>query len=86
MLFIHINSGHDVLAGPFQPSLFVSRCGNPFNDSTFVHFWDVHVLRRAPFPYFPPSMARRMFVQEYTGTFGMDPSMWDGAATVCFCF
>ena len=33
-------------------------------------------------PYFPPSLARTSFVDAYTDEFGVEPSFWDGAATV----
>lgn len=81
-MIVHINEGHRLLAQPTEQTLFVSGAGNAFTDATFVHYWKVHALRGALFPYFAPSCARRIFVSEYTNTFGTDPSMWDGAAVV----
>ncbi|GAX82383.1 hypothetical protein CEUSTIGMA_g9811.t1 [Chlamydomonas eustigma] len=80
LLQAHISHGHKLLAAVGESSLFVSGSGAAFNDVTFVHFWRTHVLKFAPFPYFPPSAARRMFVSAYTAVNGPESGLWDGAA------
>jgi hypothetical protein len=32
--------------------------------------------------YFPPSIARTVFVEDYTSEYGVEPDMWDGAAVI----
>jgi hypothetical protein len=39
--------------------------------------------RSAPdLKYFPPSLARTVFVEDYTSEYGVEPDMWDGAAVI----
>jgi hypothetical protein len=35
-----------------------------------------------PQEYFPPSLARTMFVEDYTSEYGVPPEFWDGAAAI----
>ena len=79
-LLIHNDQGHDLITE--AENMFASGSGAKFNDSTFCTFFRSTCLKGAPFPPFPPSWARHIFVQEYCGVFGEDPDMWDGASTV----
>ena len=93
LFLAHIGQGHNVLtmdsatwrAGKATPpNLFVSRDGRAFSNATLVHYWSglmakVDTLGQS---YFPPSLARTMFVEEYTSAHGADPSTWDGCAAI----
>lgn len=88
LLVAHIAQGQELLVanrGPVSPevptNLFVSRYGNGFSDQTFSQWWS-GLLARTGMPHFPAVMARTSFVMDYTGKYGVDPNMWDGAAAI----
>jgi hypothetical protein len=84
-LLAHINAGHTLLTenSAGMTKLFVSRPGNAFNNSTFCHFWKTLMAQRGVVQdYFPPSVLRTMFVEEYTAAHGAEPDMWDGCAAI----
>ncbi|GAX82647.1 hypothetical protein CEUSTIGMA_g10073.t1 [Chlamydomonas eustigma] len=88
MLFLaHIYQGQKVLTQPYgqmTSNLFVSGAGNAFSDQTFVHYWRTLMDNEDTLgqQYFAPSLARTMFIEEYTSEFGMPPEMYDGAASI----
>lgn len=87
LLLFHIKEGHRALTGPFggrKPLMFNSSAGNEFSCVTFCQYWqkamrDMDTMGQE---YFCPSLARTMWVEDYTGENGVDPEMWDGAAAV----
>lgn len=87
LLLTHIKQGHKVLTqakGEKVVHLFVSRYSNPFSATTFNHYWE-NLMQRVDTmgqPYFAPSLARTMYVEDYTSEQGVHPDMWDGAAAV----
>jgi hypothetical protein len=86
LLLLHIEEGHKLLTqatGDECVSLFVTRTGKPFSDSNFTQYWD-KVMTSAPpeLSYFPPVLARTVFVEDYTSATGRPPNMWDGAAAI----
>jgi hypothetical protein len=88
LMLAHIAEGHGqlVLERPDRMlNLFVTRQGAAFNDATFVHFWRT-LMGATSLPeglaYFPPSLARTVFVEDYTSEFGVEPDGWDGAAII----
>ncbi len=57
--------------------------GLEYNDVTFRNFWKWAMEKSAPnLKYFPPSLARTVFVEDYTSEYGVEPDMWDGAAVI----
>ena len=84
MLLLHLDFGHKLITqsnGDNVMTLFNSRYGNSFSPQTYTHYWAT-IMKSASVPYFPPSLARTSFVDEYTSTFGEEPAMWEGAATI----
>lgn len=83
-LLAHISSGHTRLTARTgeMTSLFVSRPGNQFSNTTFCHFWKSLMKQVNKQEYFPPSLLRTMFVEEYTSAHGAEPDMWDGCAAI----
>jgi len=84
MLLVHLDFGHTVITqshGDGVMTLFNSRVGNSFSAQTYTHYWAT-IMKSASIPYFPPSLARTSFVDEYTQTYGEEPAMWEGAATI----
>ena len=89
MLLAHIKQGHRILtqsSGKKMVRLFVSKYGNEFSNVTFTHFWtslmtggqvDTHGQA-----YFAPSVARTMFIEEWTASHGEEPETWDGCADI----
>jgi hypothetical protein len=87
LMLAHVFAGQRMLTlerGDAMIRLFVTRQGKEFSDATFVHFW--RTLMEATdtngIEYFPPSKARTVFVEDYTSRYGVEPDMWDGAASV----
>jgi hypothetical protein len=57
--------------------------GLEYNDVTFRNFWKwVMDSTATNLKYFPPSLARTVFVEDYTSEYGVEPDMWDGAAVI----
>lgn len=90
LLLAHIGEGHKVLtqATGGEVRLFVTSTGIPFaKPSLFTQHWE-KLMRRCPIaaaksiPYFPPVAGRRIFVEGYTSSNGVEPDLWDGAAHV----
>ena len=87
MILLHVQHGHRVLtqaSGEEERCLFVSRVGRSFTAVTFCHFWKT-IMGAAlgmGIPYFRPSLARTAFIDMYTSMTGMNPTLWDGAATI----
>lgn len=89
LLLAHITEGHGIMViekpddEPIR-RLFLSNSKLPFNDVTFVHYWKAAMSSAKEYglPYFPPSAARTVFVEDYTSANGMEPENWDGAAAV----
>lgn len=87
LFLVHIKAGHALLVENQQVpmvNLFVREDGSDFSDSEFTQWWGKLMARTAPsgLPYFRPSLARTIFVEEYTSRVGADPEHWDGAAAV----
>lgn len=81
LLLVWIKKGHGLVSYS-NANLFLTGSGSSFSDTTFIHFWNNHILHGAPFKKFPPSNARRIFIEDYTSSLGVEPTLWDGAATV----
>jgi hypothetical protein len=82
VLLAHIQHGQPFLTELLPKKnimMFNSNAGNPFNDQTFNHYWE-GLMGRSGQQYFPPSLARTVFVDRYTGANGMDPELFEGAA------
>ena len=89
MLMVYLKHGHAALESRLgrQPSMFMSRLGQPFSNATFCQFW--HVLLDGNWlpsldrfvPKFPPSKGRNMYVEHVTGLTGFAPNEWRGQAT-----
>jgi hypothetical protein len=66
-------------------NLFLSGSGKEFSATTLVHYWTA-LMHRTISPdileYFPPSAARNAFIEDYTGRFGDNPDLWEGAAMI----
>ena len=85
LLLIHIDHGHKVLTqgtGDYMPYLFSTRSGKPFSTANFTQYWKAIMKTAVGVPYFAPSLARTSFVNTYTNEFGVEPALWDGAATI----
>ena len=85
LLLVHIKKGHKLLTqttGEACTSLFVTATGKPFENSNFTQYWQKIMITSSNVPYFPPNLARTVFVEQYTSANGMPPEMWDGAAAV----
>jgi hypothetical protein len=83
VLLAHIHHGQAILTQILPKKnimMFSSNAGNPFSDQTFNHYWE-GLMARTNQRYFPPSLARTVFVERYIGAHGMDPELWEGAAT-----
>ena len=88
LLLTHIKQGHEIITqakGDKMVRLFVTSKGNAFKDpSNFTQYWE-NLMRQVDTKgqaYFPPSLARTMFVEEYTGAHGAEPDYWDGCAAI----
>lgn len=89
LLLAHITEGHKILTleqpdDMPMPRLFITSARRAFSNVTFVHYWKTAMRTAEPYnlPYFCPSQARTMFVEDYTSANGVEPEMWDGAAAV----
>lgn len=87
LLFIHIREGRDLLTleradDEVSGRLFVTNGMNDFNDQTFNHYWHTTMDSTAPgIEYFPPVMARTIFVEGYAGE-GSTAEFWEGASCI----
>jgi hypothetical protein len=86
LVMAHVAEGHKLLTlerEDYMLRLFVTKQGKEFNDVTFCQFWETLMSGTAKgIKYFPPSMARTVFVEDYTSEYGVEPDMWDGAAVI----
>ena len=85
MLLLHIDYGHKLITqcvGDNVKTLFNSRAGQAFSAPTYTHYWKTIMKSATKVPYFPPSLARTSFVDQYTTLNGEEPALWEGAATV----
>lgn len=91
LLLIHIDEGRSTLlsqrcADAHTPFLFLNFQGLPLGHgkSTFTTYWRHLMEKTAPsdIERFPPSLARKSFVEWYTLEYGDEPEMWDGAADI----
>lgn len=86
LLLVHISRGSPLLMSGREETttthMFVSHGRNPFTDQSLGHYFKLRVLKDAPFIPFAPMLARRIFIQAYSGVYGPDPEMWDGASVV----
>jgi len=88
LMLAHIKQGHQILTqskGDKMVRLFVSAKGNAFKKApNFTQYW-AHLMSKVDThgqAYFAPSVARTMFVEEYTGAHGAEPEYWDGCAAI----
>ncbi len=84
LMLAHVEEGHKLLTLEREDSmlrLFTTKQGKEFNDVTFCQFWET-LVKGSGMKYFPPSMARTVFVEDYTSEYGVEPEMWDGAAVI----
>lgn len=91
LLLAHIGEGHKVLTQGTGGAdrLFVTATGIAFANKPplFTQHWE-KIMRRCPIAaakkiaYFPPVAGRRIFVEGYTSSNGVEPDLWDGAAHV----
>jgi hypothetical protein len=90
LLLVHIDEGQSIIQDHCSvertPFLFLTNQGRPFtlSKSTFTAYWKQLMDRTAPANVirFPPSLARKSFVEWYTLEYGEEPDMWDGAADI----
>ena len=91
LLLIHMDEGRSVIleqssAEQRTPYLFLNFQGRPLGHakSTFTTYWRQLMDKTAPadIDRFPPSLARKSFVEWYTLEYGDEPEMWDGAADI----
>jgi len=80
LLVYHIDNGSRLLVKQPAISLFANANQGPFTDGTFTRYWQEKVLAGAPFPIFPPSKGRDIFVAEFVNT--GSSNLQEGAATV----
>jgi hypothetical protein len=88
LMLTHIKQGHQILTqtkGDKMVRLFVSAKGNAFaGPANFTQYWAqlMSQVDTRGQGYFAPSVARTMFVEEYTGAHGAEPEYWDGCAAI----
>lgn len=92
LLLIHMDEGHALLSrnqpgGEAQSMhLFRHTNGKSFVEDkvTFSVYWRNLMTATAPsdVPLFPPSRARKSFVEWYTVEHGDTPDLWDGSADI----
>jgi hypothetical protein len=90
LMLVHIDEGQSTIQDHCSvertPFLFLTNQGRPFtlSKSTFTAYWKQLMDRTAPanVTRFPPSLARKSFVEWYTLEYGEEPDMWDGAADI----
>jgi hypothetical protein len=92
LLLIHMDEGHGLLSrnqpgGEAQSMhLFRHTNGKSFSEDkvSFSVFWRNLMTATAPsdVPIFPPSRARKSFVEWYTMEHGDTPDLWDGSADI----
>jgi hypothetical protein len=90
LLIIHIEHGHGKITGMtrvIEPHLFVDSKGRGMNmvKGRFSAYWKqimLNTVHPSVLPYFPPSLARKSFVEWYTAETGSLPYLWDGAADI----
>lgn len=73
LLLIHIKGGHELLTQDDRGNssdrmvrLFVSRSGREFTNSSFTQYWETFMRSTETNGqgYFPPSVARTMFIEQ----------------------
>lgn len=86
LLMAHIMFGHDVISmGMPIEELFFSCGMMRFSNATFTQYWEKLMGWDGStfgLSYFPPSFARKIFIEDYMATHGAEPDMLDGAAAV----
>lgn len=71
LLLVHIRAGHRLItqeSGDQMVNLLSTKRGKAFSNVTFIHYWaalmsEVDTMGQA---YFPPSLARTMFIEQTT--------------------
>lgn len=88
LLLSHLSDGLPVLTGDLPDDhtrVFVTGSGRPFSCVTFSQYWS-KLMRGAEQVYginpFPPSLARKIFIDNYTAKHGVEPDLLEGAAVV----
>jgi hypothetical protein len=88
LLLAHVREGHKLLTHHLpeqQHNLFVTGPGKSFNNVTFTQYWG-KLMRAArnrySLQYFPPSLARTIFIENYVACNGREPELLDGAAAI----
>jgi len=90
LLIIHIEQGHGRIINMtrmVEPHLFVDSKGRGMNmtKGRFSAYWKnimSNTVKPSELAYFPPSLARKSFVEWYTAETGALPYLWDGAADI----
>lgn len=84
LLLAHCCEGHRLLSDETMPRLFTTNGRPPreFDDVRFCQWWRTTMDSTTDIMYFRPSLARTTFVEDYTGEHGVEPNVWDGAATI----
>ena len=85
LLLAHITEGHTLLTqahGGHVYQLFTTSVGNPFTDVTFCQYWKtlMNKVDTKGQKYFKPTLARTMFINEFTAVHGSKPELFDGCA------
>jgi hypothetical protein len=95
-LFTCISTNSIVTTSPIQgyellrhrhgvKNLFLAGSGKEFTSTTFTQYWKTVMKKTISgdiLEYFPPSAARNAFIEDYTGRFGDNPDLWEGAAMI----
>lgn len=87
LFLAHIDQGHHLITrhlGDRMIRLFTTKTGKEFNCVTFSQYWTtlMGTTDTKGVPYFAPSGARTVFIEDYTSKHGVEPAMWDGAASI----
>lgn len=88
LLLAHLFEGQHLLTHHLPDNhghMFVTGSGASFSNAVFTQYW-AKLMRRAEaeygLAYFPPSLARTIFVEDYTLVHGSSPDMLEGAAAI----
>lgn len=88
LLLTHLSDGLQVLTNSLPDEhtrVFVTGSGRAFSCVTFSQYW-AKLMRVAEQLYginpFPPSLARKIFIDNYTAKHGIEPDLLEGAAVV----
>lgn len=88
LLLAHIFQGQHLLTHHLpepEHHMFVRKSGSPFTDAVFTQYWGKlmgYANRKHQLAYFPPSLARTIFVEDYTSVYGSCPDVLQGAAAI----